>query len=284
MTRNGILNALNLALAVLLAAGVLLTARDIISLAAGVRDEMPETRGKAIAKHKVLPPLADYASVVKENVFGFPAAELRDLSSSASEPEPPSSAILIGTVTGGLNYAILLMGSREEVFRAGDEIPGLGRLKSVSRDFITVTGQASQRKLQLADIAKIKEVLGQNASAPLAQRPPMVREASKSSYIVDKGAVADAIENPTKILTHARMLPNLVDGVQEGFVLSEVKPGGVFHELGLRNGDVLLRINRFEISGPDAALRAFTALRGLDRVELDVIRGGNRQTLTYLIR
>ncbi|HSB52402.1 MAG TPA: hypothetical protein VLD40_07060, partial [Dissulfurispiraceae bacterium] len=64
----------------------------------------------------------------------------------------------------------------------------------------------------------------------------------------------------------------------------EVRQGGMYHNLGLLNGDVLLRINSMDISQPDNALQAFTALRGADRVALDIVRSGAKTTLTYQIR
>jgi general secretion pathway protein C len=102
--------------------------------------------------------------------------------------------------------------------------------------------------------------------------------------MVDRAAVQAALADPKQIMTDARLLPNMVEGRQEGFVIREIRPGGVYQSLGLRNGDVLLRVNEFDISDPETALQVFTALRGMDKVELDIVRGGSRMTLTYAIR
>ncbi len=86
------------------------------------------------------------------------------------------------------------------------------------------------------------------------------------------------------MMTDARLKPNVANGKEEGFVLNEVKPGGIYHSLGLQDGDVLLRINEYDISNPERALQAFNALRGLDRVQIDMIRSGARMTMTYQIK
>jgi general secretion pathway protein C len=101
---------------------------------------------------------------------------------------------------------------------------------------------------------------------------------------VDRDAVDAALLNPRQIMTDARLIPNTVEGKQEGFMVREVRPEGVYAKLGLRNGDVLLRVNEFSISDPETALQVFTALKGMERVELDILRNGSRMTLTYLIR
>ena len=85
-------------------------------------------------------------------------------------------------------------------------------------------------------------------------------------------------------MTDARLIPNFVRGKQKGFILEEVKPDGIYHRLGLRNGDVILRINGYNISNPEAALQAFTALKGLDKIQLNIIRNGKQITLTYLVK
>ena len=110
------------------------------------------------------------------------------------------------------------------------------------------------------------------------------RKTEEGSYILDQKAIQAALEKPRQIMTDARLLPHMVDGKQEGFVIREIKPGGVYQSLGLRNGDILLRVNEFGLSNPETALQAFTALRGMDRLELDVVRGGSKMSLTYDIR
>ena len=63
-----------------------------------------------------------------------------------------------------------------------------------------------------------------------------------------------------------------------------MRNGGIYQSLGLQNGDALLRINEYNISNPENALQAFTALRGMDRVQVDIVRDGTKMTLTYQIR
>jgi len=45
-----------------------------------------------------------------------------------------------------------------------------------------------------------------------------------------------------------------------------------------------LRINEYDISNPERALQAFTALKGMERVQVDLIRSGSRMTMTYQIK
>jgi general secretion pathway protein C len=109
---------------------------------------------------------------------------------------------------------------------------------------------------------------------------PMANETS----VLDQQIVSANVENPNQIMTEARLLPYVVDGKQQGFMLAEVKPGGIYESLGLQDDDVLLKVNGRDISSPESALQSLTALRGMDRVALDIIRNGDKMTLTYQIR
>jgi general secretion pathway protein C len=76
----------------------------------------------------------------------------------------------------------------------------------------------------------------------------------------------------------------MVKDKQEGFILREVRKNGIYDSLGMQNGDVLLRVNNFNISSAESALQAFTALRGMDKVQIDLLRDNNRMSMNYQIR
>jgi len=289
--------ALNFLLLLLLAISVLFFTRTLFGLAISETavKEAPAAKG-AQAPAQVpqkTPELTEYASLTKNNVFGFPSSELKALGGeiTGGEALPSAEVSLIGTVSGALGYAVILRDSKEEVYRVGESIPGVGKLASLRKNHaIILSPEGVSSKLPLKDLMMIKEGEGQPAASFQSStqaspgEPRFAKETSKSSYVLDKTALDEALQNPSGILTHARLLPNFSAGRQQGFVVSEVKPRGVFDQLGIKNGDVLLRINQMEISGPDAALRAFAALKGMDRVELDIQRHGQKQTYTYEIR
>jgi general secretion pathway protein C len=102
--------------------------------------------------------------------------------------------------------------------------------------------------------------------------------------VIDQRALNAALDNPAQAMSDARLLPSQKDGKVEGFRASEVKPNGVFAMLGIRNGDILLRLNDFPMDSPDKALQSFIALKGQNRLKLDMIRDGQPTTFNYDIR
>ncbi len=278
------LSVLNVVMGLFLVILVLVFARDIFSLAHGKKERpapLPQAAAR-VAKRS----FQEYAPIVRNNPFG-PAGELKQLSSSADQSvQNPDIAglILVGTVSGPPRYSYAVFsvkGNDQEVFRTGDAVPGYGILQKVEKDRIFIKNNGALVEVPVADFLAVVDAKPvQNSVQPSA----FAKKTGEGAYIIDQRKVQQAVERPNQIMTDARLLPNLADGRQQGFILREVKPGGIYQGLGLQNGDVLLRINEFNISNPENALQAFTALKGMDRVQLDIVRGGARMTMTYQIK
>jgi general secretion pathway protein C len=231
--------------------------------------------------------IEEYSPILNNNPFGFAGGKIRPLktSSTSSAQQVNTDITLIGTVTGPkkLSYAVFHDTSGiQEVFKVGESVFGLGTLSRVKTDRIIIVHEEGSLELLLEDVGEDK--ISKTAYHSSSLTSGFARKIGKGTYIVDQRKVQQAIENPTQIMTDARLTPNVRNGIKEGFILSEVKRNGIYYSLGLRNGDVLLRINEYDISNPETALQAFTALRGLDRIQIDLVRAGSKMTMTYQIK
>lgn len=229
--------------------------------------------------------LSEYALILANNPFGFPGGEIKTLTGSSSHKAQQGEIVLIGTVVGPreLSYAIFRDAAGiQEFFKIGDPVFDIGKLYRIERDKIILKKGEKTEEILLEDV-KVREIKKQ-ASAVSHSPSSFAQKVGSSTYMVDQARLQQAIANPGQMMTDARLKPNIVNGKEEGFVLSEVKPGGIYQSLGLQNGDVLLRINEYDISNPERALQAFTALKGMDRVQVDLMRSGSRMTMTYQIK
>jgi general secretion pathway protein C len=257
-------------------------ARDLLSLSF-------RKAGKTVSPQPAAAPgtkkgLQEYAGILRNNPFGFEGGQLRELSVAGGGGVSHSDLTLIGTIAGppAHSYAIFTDKSgRQEVFRVGESVFGAGRLKRVEKDRAVISETGREVKIPLAEMLAIKEVNPREGGPPGSD---FARSIGRGTYVVDQKKVLNALENPNQLMTDARLQPNIANGKQEGFILREVRNGGIYESLGLQNGDVLLRINDYNISNPENALQAFTALRGMDRVQVDLMRNGSRMTMTYQIR
>lgn len=239
----------------------------------------PSSKSKTSAKRA----LTDYEIILRNNPFGISGGQLQSLlASSAGEDSSGSGMKLIGTVAGGgLGYAIFAdKNGKQEVFKIGESVFGAGKLKSVYKDKALLSENGRIIDIPMSDILVIKDVVNMQSGAA----GDFARNSGANNFILNQKKVYNALENPNQLMTDARLQPNLVNGQQQGYILKEVRNGGIYQSLGLMDGDTLLRINEYEITNPEAALKAFTALQGTDRIQLDIVRNGSKMTMNYQIR
>jgi general secretion pathway protein C len=255
---------------------------------------LPKNAKRAVAPAPSAPRTADlayYSPILANGLFGRSTqGQLSPIvnapaATSAAPVTAPAELILLGTATGSFRetFALVRHTARQEerVFRLGDMVFDAGRLVQVTHEqaFIVVNG----KKVEL-----LTPMSPPSAAAP-AQQPagsPATGVASTGagSFVIDQRALNAALDNISQAMTDARLLPSQKDGKVEGFKASEVKPAGVFAMIGIKNGDVLLRLNDFPIDSPDKALQSFIGLKGQNRLKLDMIRDGRPVTFNYDIR
>lgn len=278
--------ALNIVLAVTLIMTGLLIVRDLISMRQSAKPTgdlgSASDRGNAPAPKSALMPFQSYAPVVEKNAFGIQGGTLSRL--DARGPSlVPSDVKVLGIIAwpSGFGYAMLTVpGVGQDMYKTGQEIPQAGTLKRVMPHSIVI--ESGGRTIELPMVEDMTPP--QNKPQASKGNADFAQRTSETSYTIDREALRESIDNPKNLMTDARLVPNMEGGVQKGFTLKELRQGGIYQKLGLQNGDVLLRVNEFAISDAESALQAFTAIKGLDRVDLDVTRGGTRMTLTYLVQ
>lgn len=208
----------------------------------------------------------------------------------------PSDVVLTGTVSGpfGGSFAVLQKkgAKRQELFAKGEKAFDLGVITAIEEDRVLVdAGGRTLTLLMPHEIRREAPPSGSGASAsPEAQKglslpvQNAVTQRSGNEWVIDQRALQGVLGNMGKVLTDARLLPYSDNGKVAGFKLSEVKPAGVFGVMGLKNGDILLKVNDFNIDSPEKGVQLLNGLRGETSVSLDIIRGGAPQKLNYQIR
>lgn len=280
---------INIALFAALTAASLVLVRDAIShiflkapKAKAVQAEVPKARAASTLK--------DFEPLIQKNVFGIKGKGVLEAAMDVKAPDF-EGITLQGTVMkdggGPSGHAVFLMQDKEEIYWTGELVPGAGKLIEVRRNSVVLGTADTSTELMIATVKPPKGRQPKRKRNTTRARGNNARLGSRikpGSYVLDRKAVEHSLKNPGQILTDARLLPNMKNGVQQGFSISEVRPDGLYYGLGLRDGDVLLRVNDLNISRPEAALQAFTAIGGLDTVQLDILRNGRKKTLNYYIR
>ena len=236
--------------------------------------------------------LMSFAPILEKGLFGAATQGklTPHLQSAATTGVPATSQndlLLLGTAVGSFRETFALIqkaSTREErVFRLGDRVYDLGPLMLVRKDIAEIQAGGERIKL-MTPTATGADSGRQSAATPAPQTNALATSVGSGSYVVDQRALNASLDNIGQAMTDARLLPSLKEGKVEGFRASEVKPAGIFGLVGIKNGDLLLRINDFPIDSPDKAIQSFVSLKGQSRIKLDMIRDGQPVTLNYDIR
>lgn len=111
-----------------------------------------------------------------------------------------------------------------------------------------------------------------------------IRSIDENRYEVPRSELEAALNQLDKLATDVRILPAYKDGHPEGFKLFAIRPGSLFSLLGMVSGDVVRRINGFEMNTPANALEAYTRLRDANRIDVDLERNGSSIRKSYSVR
>lgn len=218
--------------------------------------------------------LSDYSTILERGLFG-------EGKGPSSSPTVESSVYrLIGTIEGGsLSGAVLEDASGQSFYRINQKLPDGSQIIKVQRDKITLRrADSSTTEIQVVDDTKIV-----NVSRPVVN-PAGVRKLSEGKWMVDQREVTASTENVNQLLTQARALPFMEQGKTVGFRISEIVPGSLYEKIGLQNGDVIQKINSQDVDDPAKFFQMYQNLKEERSISIDLMRGGQRQTLNYEIR
>lgn len=219
-----------------------------------------------------------YAAVVDKNPFGIKGVRFSVMQKESGAATDPKGLALKGVITYKPGFAFIEnRGATQRLFRLGDDVFGAGKLTAVYADKVSISDNGRGFDLVFPNI----ESVGSKAPTSSAFGNQATRNSREMTF--DREQIRKFLENPNELLTGARLMPQLKEGRQEGFVVREVRPGGVYENLGLKNEDIILRANRIDLNSPGDGVKIFNMIKELDRMELDIIRNGVPMTQVYHI-
>jgi general secretion pathway protein C len=277
-----IVKVANVTLGLLLFASLIFFARNITTVVQK-KDMKSVSVAPAVSKKQEIRDIKEYDALLQTNPFGVPAGSLKQGPSKGDQAAIPDIK-LVGTISGSdeFGYAVFIgSDGKQAMFRTGENVFGAGELKKVEKNSVFIHKDGKLIKINMTDLLTLSDTQASKGAAGIAGP---VQSVGKGEYIIDQKAAMVTLDNPAQIMTDAKLIPNMVKGKPDGFILQEIKKNGVYDNLGMKNGDILLRINGSSISNPENALQTFTALKGMDKVQLDIVRDGNKMTLNYQIR
>ena len=257
-----------------------------------VHPSLPPLESLAKSPAAVRPPQELYRAILDRNIFNLEPV------SSIPEPEPftpielpPLRLKLVGTVVGDSSSSFAMIQDiatkEEHLYRLGDPIGEDGKVAEINRSRVVILRLNQVRETIEVNWNQTKEKKkpvrsrrNRKAKKEVKASPP-----GKTSWVIDRQEVEEKLGNLPKLLTQARVIPHLsADGRSEGFRIVSIKPDSFYQRVGLKNGDIIQRINGVEIKDPATFMSVFSQLKNENNVSLDLIRGNKKETFSYEIR
>jgi general secretion pathway protein C len=111
-----------------------------------------------------------------------------------------------------------------------------------------------------------------------------IKQVSENEYEVPRAEIDKTLSNLNDVAMQARIVPAFKDGVAQGFKLFSIRPDSIYTKIGVQNGDVLKRINGYDLNSPEKALEIYSKLKEANRIDIEIERNGANVRKTYNVR
>ncbi|MFQ5559102.1 MAG: type II secretion system protein GspC [Nitrospinota bacterium] len=266
--------------------------------------EVREKKARSTTASRLKPSLGFYSVISTRNIFsddqgeslekpagGAPESKekIEEKGDLAKEPPPVSSLnmVLVGTsVIGSKGYIAILenKATREQQgYRIGDELLPDVTIVDISRGSVTILRNGKREVIYYPEIGGKKRGAGAGKRLAARGRKPKgksVSDITTTRKILDKRYVDNELKDMGRLLTQIRAVPV----GKKGFKVFNIVKGSIFEKIGLKNGDMLKRINGLDMSSPDKAMEMYMQLKGATELQLDIARDGAMLSYNYTIR
>ncbi len=225
-------------------------------------------------------PLSSFQVITKRNLFGSLDKASKDVNEEEIEELELTSLkiALLGTVTGSEQNAFAVIEETDKrkqgLYKIGDSVQN-ATVKKILREKVVLRVGTKDEILTMEESAASRRDKG---------RKPSTSTGRGRTITVNRKDLQSSLKDINKLMSQVRIRPHFKDGQSDGLSVSRIKGGSIFSKLGLRNGDIVQKINGEPINSPDEVLALYEKLKSGSRVSLEVTRKGEPKTMNYRFR
>jgi general secretion pathway protein C len=255
------------------------------------------------------------ADGVNTNVTALQSLQLfGQYQAQASKPKPDISNEIIDAPVTRLNLlltgvvassetdsgaAIIANNGRQQTYGVGDEIEGTRAiLHQVFSDRVIIKHQGKLETLMLDGFeykklstlnSGLHEVSSDNGSndqeEEISEEVHTAIDHRDNDELTEQAIELkqDILEDPSSISDYLAISPVYDGGNIKGYRLKPGKNSEFFEASGLKNGDVAVQLNGFDLTDPEQAAQALVALREQQQITLTIDRQGELTDILFSI-
>lgn len=254
------------------------TANQVIAAAL-----LPGAPAAAVAARAPAPPprarsWAEREIILTRNLF-HSSLDTPTLTADQLQQELEKSRLpvtLLGTFASSdpnLSRATLMDKEKNEtlVVGVGDQIKNSAEVMRIERRRVVITENGAPRELTFGDEGGAQPLI-RRAPRSAAVESPVRR--TQSGVAVSRDAIQSSMRDPSELLSQARVIPKYEQGQMVGLQVNAIKPGSLFQEIGLQDGDLITQFNGIAIDSPDQSAKIFQELANASEFNV-VVRGAD---------
>ncbi len=230
-------------------------------------------------------PATAYQPIVERNLLGSTDRAFGDKQAEAAPQAPPLSSLveLRGTVAGEGKYGFAVFSEKgkpkQVLVKVGGQIAG-AQLLRVLRDQVVFRYLDKEETLKRSTAPQSSLAGSSSAPAPPSSGPP----SGPGPYTISRSEIGTSMKDMGQMLSQAQIRPYFAGGVQEGFMVSQIRPGSIFQRLGLRDGDIIQGFDSRKVQSADDFMALHNAFQSATNMNLSIKRAGKVENLQYQFR
>ncbi|HUS73737.1 MAG TPA: type II secretion system protein N [Sedimentisphaerales bacterium] len=238
----------------------------------------------------------NYSAIIEQNIFSGKGSSLRANTSFRSNNASDMvrsdgkelGLALYGTICGSppVSRAIIkdLETNELGLYRQGDTVAD-ARIETIKKDAVVLlhNGQRKilnismgQSRRQEADGAQ--SAPAKNISETANTNPPAWPDTAVGVGLTTVGVKSGDSEG---VLKKAVIEPYIVDGEVEGLRITGLEDKGIAKALGLRNGDIIRRVNGHRLTNKQKAYQIFKKASSQPAMDIELLRDNKTKKLSF---
>ncbi len=158
-------------------------------------------------------------------------------------------------------------------------------LRGKIREKLELLPVGSKVRIAAAPAAPGTSMTTPGAAVPAAGGPDIrVTRIGENTFSMDEAGLTQLTTNFNQFMTQVRLIPYFEGNKNSGYRIAAIRPGTAFEKLGFIGGDVIQAVNSIDLTSPERLFTIFQNLKDEKRVAVNVLRQGQKTTLTYEIR
>ncbi len=111
-----------------------------------------------------------------------------------------------------------------------------------------------------------------------------IRKTGDKQYSLPRSLLNTVTNRLDVLASQAAIVPYFKKGRPAGFRVYHIRKGSLYQKLGMKNGDVIRRINGYEFTSPQKALEAYSNLLSAKNLSVEILRKGKLKNFSYEVK